>query len=110
MPDNTHPLANPTNWNKPKTWVVPLEITFMVDDPTQYDEPMKKVIERIINELRSICRNLDNTGKQLSINILPAIKNAEKINALKSDSAFDSLPPNALEAALEQLLKKKGLA
>jgi hydroxymethylpyrimidine pyrophosphatase-like HAD family hydrolase len=111
MADNTqHPLANSANWTKPKTWVVPLEITCMVDDPEQYDEPMKKIIERIVNELRSICKSFDHSGKQLSINILHIIKSADRINALKGDSALDSLPDNVLEAALEKLLKKKGLA
>lgn len=111
MADNAaHPLSNSANWNKPKTWVVPLEITCMVDDPTKYDDNMKHVISRIVNELRSICRNFDNTGKQLTMTILPEIKDAGQIEALKNSLPLANLSEVALESALERLLKKKGLA
>ena len=107
-----HPLSNPDNWDKPKTWVVPLSITMMVDDPEAYDTNMEDLVKKILNEFRAISRNLDRSGKQLLVVPLPHIKDPEKIKFLKQGK-FSVQPTvtddSKLKKMLEDLLKEKGI-
>jgi hypothetical protein len=59
----THPLEDPKNWAQEKKWIVPLEFTAKVDDASQYDEAMAKVLREVLNELRSIVSNNFDKGK-----------------------------------------------
>ncbi len=97
------PLQNPANWNKPKTWIVPLRFTVMVDDPTKYDFEMKKVLEKILNELRSITRNFDKSGKQLSIDAGDPIKDPSKWDVLSSGEAASQTLADQIKAELEKM-------
>jgi len=99
-----HPLMDKANWNKPKTWIIPLEITFMVDDPSQYDEQMSKVVTNMINELRSIAHNFDKSGKQLIFKTLPPIKAAEQIEILKKGAELKDLSQFDLQAMINKAL------
>ena len=106
------PLEDPKNWTKPKKWIVPVELTIFVDDPEEYDVQMAKFVQKVLNELRSICRHMDKSGKQLSIEFLDPIKDPKKFrNALKGveDKELDDEVEKRLEAKLEALLKKRGL-
>ena len=105
-PDQS-PLKNPANWNKPKTWIIPVRITFMVDDPTKYDFEMKKVIDKIFNELRSISRNFDKSGKQLSVDYGDPIKDPTKWDVLSSGEASSQTLQDQIKLALEQMEKEK---
>lgn len=69
------PLEDKTTWTKPKTWVLPVMITVMVDDPTQYDSQMQTMIDRLVNELRSVAKNFDKSGKQLTLKTGAPVKN-----------------------------------
>ncbi len=104
--DNS-PLQNPANWNKPKTWVVPLRITIMVDDPSQYDFEMKKLIDRIMNELRAISKNFDRSGKQLSVEAGDPIKDPNKWDVLSNSEASSQSLEDQIKKTLEQMKKKE---
>jgi len=106
-PQGQHPLNDPNNWNKPKTWVVPLLITILVDDPKLYDEQMTGVVKNLVNELRSIATNFDKSGKQLTFTSLPVIKDLEKIEDLKQGNPLDNIPANLIEDLVNKALKKK---
>lgn len=101
-----NPLKNPDNWTKPKVWVVPIEISFLVDDPSKYDDEMKAAVDRILNEVRGVCQNYAKNGG-LSIKFLTPIKSAKQIETIRSGTNIESIREDALEEVIERILKKK---
>lgn len=101
----TNPLADKKNWTNPKTWVIPLAITVMVDDATKYDASMKTQVDRIVNELRGICANFDKTGKQLIIKGGEPIKNIEenKLDQLMAVGLQSQIDASGIEKVLARL-------
>lgn len=107
-----HPLKNPDNWVKPKTWIVPLEFTVMVDDPTKYDLNMKTLIQRIENELKTILRLMDKSQGQIRFRFLSPVKDADKfvklIESVESKRRVEEFAESdMLEKKLNELLDKK---
>ena len=103
--ESQQPLNNPDNWTKKKTWVVPLEVTVLVDDPSKYDDEMKKSMDRILNELRSVCLNYAKRG--LTINFLDPIKSPKQIEILKKGTNVESIQQDALEEMVTRIMNKK---
>jgi hypothetical protein len=104
-----NPLQNPVNWNKPMTVIVPLEVTIMVDDPSNpsYKSLLEtKVLKPLANELRSICQRIG--GKQLFVKFNESI-DLEEFNKMKKSSQSPNVDKNTLESILDELLKKKGI-
>lgn len=106
MEPQQHPLNNPNNWTKPKTWIVPLEVSFMVDDPTKYDSEMQSALNRILNEIRSICANYAKNGG-LSIKFLDPLKSEKQIETIRKGTNIDSLQQDALEEMVKKIMEKK---
>ncbi len=101
------PLKNPANWTKPKVWIVPIRMTVMVDDPTKYDFEMKKILDKIMNELRSITRHFDKSGKQLIIDFGDPIKDPDKWDVLSSGEASSQSLQDQIRQTIEQMNKDK---
>lgn len=98
------PLQNSSNWSKPLSLVVPVEVIIMVDDPTNpaYRSLAEdKVLKPVLNELRSVCGNFDKSGKQLFIKFRPTMS-LEEFEALTN--AHKSAEPSS--DLLQTLLKK----
>ncbi len=107
-----NPLSDPKNWNKPKSWIVPLAVTVMVDDPSGYDDQMKYALQRILNELRAICKNMDKSG--LKISFLEPIRDVEKfkrvldgVQAKEDLEKYDSQLDKMMERKIKEM-KEKG--
>jgi len=108
----THPLDDQGNWSKPLTFVVPVKVRIMVDDPSnpEYHALFKeKVVSPVMNELRSILRSMDPSGKQLNVSFGEPVTLAE-FEGKKTEPNKDTVNEDALKAALEKILKEKGLA
>lgn len=98
------PLQNQSNWSKPLSLIVPVEVIIMVDDPTNpaYRSLAEdKVLKPVLNELRSVCGNFDKSGKQLFIKFRPTMS-LQEFEALVG--ANKSAEPSS--EMLESLLKK----
>lgn len=70
-------LATPGACNKAKTWIVPLKFTVMVDDPTQYDFQMEKVLKQVLSELKSIVSGMDRGQGHFHVDYGEIQKNGE---------------------------------
>jgi hypothetical protein len=105
-------LQNPSSWNQPKTWIVPLKFTVMVDDATKYDTQMETMLTRVLNELRSILTNFDKSGA-LKVEFGSVIKDSSKFEVLNSSAMLLNAPTglltNLVEEIVDQVLKKKKL-
>jgi len=103
-----NPLLDNSKW-QPKTWIVPVEIKVMVDDPNKYDDEMEGMVAKVLNELRAVCQNFDRSRKQLSVKFLSVVKDVEKFNALvKSIETKEKIAElgDELDKALERKIKK----
>ena len=87
----THPLENPGNLVQDKVWIIPLEFTVKVDDASKYDAEMQKVLDRVLNELRSIVSTFDGGKKQFNCQFLPAIKDVSKFHAVQKSVESDEV-------------------
>lgn len=103
------PLEDPKKANKSKVWIVPVEITVMVDDPSLYDEQMEIFTKSILNELRGICTNFDKGRNQVFVKFLDPVKDSSKFESIRNGSASQDAEEK-MEKMLEAILKKKGLA
>jgi len=74
-------LEDKSTWTKSKTWVLPVMVTVWVDDPTKYDSEMQIMIERLVNELKSIATHFDKSGKQLALKAGAPVKNIDNEEA-----------------------------
>ena len=106
----SNPLQDPSNWSKPYTLVVPVEITIMVDDPSNVSYKSladEKVVKKILNELRSVCSLLDPSGKQLMVRFLESmtLTDYNKLKEGKSGSTVDL--DKMIEEKLKNILGKK---
>lgn len=109
MTETNHPLSNPVNWNKPKSWIVPLVVTVMVDDPKEYDEQMQLMLKKVLNELKAICSNLDRSGLQVSFleEITDVKKFKEVLAGVKADDDAKKYGDELENKILD--MKKRGL-
>lgn len=101
-------LQNPNNWTQEKTWVVPLKITIMVDDASKYDAQMKQMVGRIVNEIRSVSRHFDKSGKQLIIEIGDVVTDVSKWGVVSnSEESKKSLEDTVAIAVAKALAAQK---
>lgn len=111
-------LEKQADCTKSKTWVLPLSITVMVDDPEKYDSKMKIVVDRVINELRGVTKVVDARGQHLILEAGTPVKNPNEealTNMMQAGLSTTSTPKesekiNERLAALEQMIldKNKG--
>ncbi len=104
-------LEDKSTWTKPKTWVLPVMVTVMVDDPGKYDSQMQTMIDRLINELRSVARNFDKSGKQLTLRSGAPVKNVndEEVQALLDMGFKNNLTEKEADKINSQLTEIKAI-
>lgn len=98
-----NPLLDKSKW-EPKTWVVPLMITVMVDDASKYDMHMDKLVKNVVNELRRITANFDKSRGQLSIEAGMPVKDPSVWETLSQPGA--AVPTSKLEDMVRDMLTK----
>lgn len=103
----TDPLVDPNVPKKAKTWILPLEVTVMVDDPTKYDGVMEQFIKDLLNELRGVVNLADGGRKQLTIIPREIIKDTVRFNELVSGvKAGEALKGINVQELIQAEIKK----
>ena len=108
----THPLEDPKNLTQEKKWIVPLEFTVRVDDASQYDEAMAKVLKEVLNEVRAIVSNFDKGKGIFFISFGEPIKDVKKfkevVKTVASNEIVQSLNiQEMIQAEIAKALGKK---
>lgn len=105
----THPLENPSNLTQEKVWIIPLEFKIKVDDASKYDTEMQNLLNKILNELRSIVSTFDASKKQFSCQFLPPIKDVAKFHevakAVESTEVLKSNEDGLRKLVAEEIAK-----
>lgn len=102
----THPLENPNNLMQDKVWIIPLEFKVKVDDASKYDTEMQTLLNKVLNELRSIVRTVDDGRNQFSYQFLTPIKDVPKFHeVLKSIESTEVIKSN--EEGLRKLVAEE---
>lgn len=110
MSDN--PLSDKSRLKEHKTWILPLEVSVLVDDATKYDAQMEEFIKNLVNELRGFTKMADGGRGQLTITPRDCIKDTKKFNdfldGVKASTALGGVDIAALiKQQVEEALKKK---
>lgn len=103
--DEQHPLKDKKNWNKEKTWVIPLKITAMVDDVTKYDDAMETFIKNLLNEMRTMTKRIEKQG--IVITAGEPIKDPESAENVFKAAKGEVVSKDSLKDIVAALVKEQ---
>jgi len=103
------PLENPSNLTQEKVWIIPLEFKIKVDDASKYDTEMQTLLNKVLNELRSIVGSFDGNRKQFSCTFLTPIKDIgrfkEAVKSIESTEVIKSNEDGLRKLVAEEIAK-----